>query len=196
MASRWSRSGIPTPCGSKESWFAEPHDLAGFLLRAYRPPLADQIEWTFPVEYKRYGFTRRLAEGRAVNEVAKGRRYGGEAFAVLLPSTPAAGATATGERLARNVSGDARDAVGVAETIRRMMAESLLEGYASRDEAYVTVSVGVAIFPEHAGSAFELVVNADKALYLAKRMGKDCVRYSTRARNSGRLGITRAAARV
>jgi GGDEF domain-containing protein len=103
-------------------------------------------------------------------------RYGGEEFVVLLPSTPAAGATATGERIVQNVSGDARDAVGVAETIRRMMAESLFEGFPSRDEVHMTVSVGVATFPDHAGSAFELVVNADKALYLAKRMGKNRVR--------------------
>jgi len=103
-------------------------------------------------------------------------RYGGEEFVVLLPSTPAAGATMTGERLIRDLSGDARDAVGVAETIRRMMAENLFEGFPSRDEVHVTVSVGIATFPDHAGSAFELVVNADKALYLAKRMGKNCVR--------------------
>jgi PleD family two-component response regulator len=103
-------------------------------------------------------------------------RYGGEEFVVLLPSTPAAGATVTGERLVRDVSGDARDAVGVAETIRRMMAENLFEGFPSRDEVHVTVSVGIATFPDHAASAFELVVNADKALYLAKRMGKNCVR--------------------
>lgn len=64
----------------------------------------------------------------------------------------------------------------VAETIRRMMAESLFEGFPSREEVHVTVSVGVATFPDHAGSAFELIVNADKALYLAKRTGKDRVR--------------------
>ena len=103
-------------------------------------------------------------------------RYGGEEFVVLLPSTPAAGAIAIGERIVQNVSGDARDAMGVAETIRRMMAESLFEGFPSRDEVHMTVSVGVATFPDHAGSAFELVVNADKALYLAKRMGKNRVR--------------------
>jgi GGDEF domain-containing protein/transcriptional regulator with GAF, ATPase, and Fis domain len=103
-------------------------------------------------------------------------RYGGEEFVVLLPSTPAAGATATGERIVHDVSGDPRDAVGVAETIRRMMAESLFEGFPSRDEVHVTMSVGVATFPDHADSAFELIVNADKALYLAKRMGKNRVR--------------------
>ena len=56
-----------------EPWFGEPYDLAGFLLRAYRPPLHDQFEWTFPVEYKRYAFTRPLPEAAAVMEVI-GRR--------------------------------------------------------------------------------------------------------------------------
>jgi hypothetical protein len=61
--------GDPDAMRLNEPWFAEPYDLAGFLLRAYRPPLADQFEWTFPVEYKRYGFTRPLSEARAVMEV-------------------------------------------------------------------------------------------------------------------------------
>ena len=38
-------------------------------MRVYRPPLADQFEWTFPVEYKRYGFLRPLPEARAVMKV-------------------------------------------------------------------------------------------------------------------------------
>ncbi len=40
----------------------------------------------------------------------------------------------------------------------------------------MTVSAGVTTFPDRAASAFELVVNADKALYLARRMGKNLVR--------------------
>ncbi len=56
-----------------EPWFDEPYDLTGFLLRAYRPPLHDQFEWTFPVSYKRYTFTRPLPEAAAVMEVI-GRR--------------------------------------------------------------------------------------------------------------------------
>ena len=39
----------------------------------------------------------------------------------------------------------------------------------------MTVSVGVAMFPESASSPDELVRSADKALYLAKRLGKDRV---------------------
>jgi hypothetical protein len=56
-----------------EPWFAEPYDLAGFLLRVYRPPLHDQFEWTFPVAYKRYEFTRPLPEAAAVMRVVARR---------------------------------------------------------------------------------------------------------------------------
>jgi hypothetical protein len=63
----------PDAARLNEPWFGEPYDLAGYLLRAYRPPLRDQFEWTFPVEYKRYAFTRPLPEAAAVMEVI-GRR--------------------------------------------------------------------------------------------------------------------------
>lgn len=56
-----------------EPWFGEPYDLAGFLLRSYRPPLRDQFEWTFPVEYKRYAFTRPLPEAAAVMKIMSRR---------------------------------------------------------------------------------------------------------------------------
>ena len=52
-----------------EPWFAEPADLVGYLLRSYRPAFIDQFEWTFPVEYKGYAFTRPLPEAAAVMEV-------------------------------------------------------------------------------------------------------------------------------
>ena len=39
----------------------------------------------------------------------------------------------------------------------------------------ITVSIGVACFPGAAGGPGELVRNADKALYLAKRLGKNRV---------------------
>ena len=67
------KAGDPDATLLNESWFDEPYDLTGFLLRAYRPPLHDQFEWTFPVSYKRYAFTRPLPEAAAVMEVI-GRR--------------------------------------------------------------------------------------------------------------------------
>ena len=68
-ASRSSRSAIPTVCASTSPGSREPGDLAGFLLRQYRPPSVEQFEWTFPFEYKRYGFAKPLPEARAVMEV-------------------------------------------------------------------------------------------------------------------------------
>lgn len=67
------KAGDPDGAVLNEPWFDEPADLTGFLLRAYRPALHDQFEWTFPVEYKRYAFTRPLPEAAAVMEVI-GRR--------------------------------------------------------------------------------------------------------------------------
>lgn len=51
------------------AWFDDPGDLAGFLLRQYRPPFVEQFEWTFPFDYKRYAFAKPLPEARAVMEV-------------------------------------------------------------------------------------------------------------------------------
>jgi diguanylate cyclase (GGDEF)-like protein len=42
-------------------------------------------------------------------------------------------------------------------------------------EVGVTVSIGVAVFPTTATTMGELVAQADAALYLAKRRGKDRV---------------------
>jgi hypothetical protein len=52
-----------------ESWFAEPGDIAGFLLRQYRPAFVEQFEWTFPIDYKNYAFAKPLPEARAVMSV-------------------------------------------------------------------------------------------------------------------------------
>ena len=67
------KAGDPDATLLNEPWFDEPYDLTGFLLRVYRPPLHDQFEWTFPMSYKRYAFTRPLPEAAAVMKVI-GRR--------------------------------------------------------------------------------------------------------------------------
>jgi diguanylate cyclase (GGDEF)-like protein len=108
-------------------------------------------------------------------------RYGGEEFAVLLPNTARNGAQVVGGRIAREVaaldgpasvppaSGDAAREVG--ERLRMAIAAKPLSG---AEDSSVTVSVGVASHPSAADPG-ELVRMADKALYLAKRMGKDRV---------------------
>ena len=107
-------------------------------------------------------------------------RYGGEEFTIVLPNTPRDGAQVVGTRLARRLSAlpgapppNDEGAVSVSERIRVSVARSALPGV--DNAARITVSIGVACFPGAAGGPGELVRNADKALYLAKRLGKNRV---------------------
>ena len=110
-------------------------------------------------------------------------RYGGEEFVILLPNTSRDGAHVVGTRLLRELAeaataGDAPPlnedgAVDVGERIRIAVGASSLP--AADADARITVSVGVACFPGSAGTPDELVHSADKALYLAKRLGKNRV---------------------
>jgi len=87
-------------------------------------------------------------------------RYGGEEFSILVPQT-------TGEH-----------AVGVAEKLRRVIEDWNFPGVPRP----VTVSIGVADFPENGATRDELVKAADAALYAAKQAGRNRVfSASTRA---------------
>ncbi|HCW50957.1 MAG TPA: hypothetical protein DGR79_02665 [Clostridiales bacterium] len=94
------------------------------------------------------------ANVRETDEVA---RYGGEEFVVLLPG-------ATGEM-----------SVAVAERIR-----GAVEGhdFATRFDlgpVRVTVTAGVATYPEHAAEPDELILRADEAMYQGKHRGRNRV---------------------
>ncbi len=80
-------------------------------------------------------------------------RYGGDEFVVLLPETPCSGA------------------VGVADRIRKSMESTPL---ATHGQAItVTVSIGIAGYPNH-GPDFESVLEkADQAMYASKSGGKN-----------------------
>jgi len=82
-------------------------------------------------------------------------RYGGEEMVVLLPGMNSAGA------------------LRIAEAIRAAV-ESETFDYHERPLP-VTLSVGVATFPEHAADATELIAAADAALYQAKATGRNRV---------------------
>jgi len=115
---------------------------------------------------------RRLAAAlrRSLREADVVARYGGEEFAVLLPSTP---------KLA---------ALKVAEKLRQSVERSRIGLEPGRLGRPLTVSVGVACLPGDARQALELVDRADRALYLAKSMGKNCVApFSDERRGHGRL---------
>jgi diguanylate cyclase (GGDEF)-like protein len=101
----------------------------------------------------------RVLSGQLRRQVDLAARYGGEEFVVLLPNTAADGALVVAERLLAEV--------------RALAAPAAAPDGEEPLPAPITVSVGLATLPESAGGPDELVRNADKALYLAKRRGKD-----------------------
>jgi diguanylate cyclase (GGDEF)-like protein len=62
----------------------------------------------------------------------------------------------------------------VAERIRCTVAETLFEG-TSGAPIRLTISIGVATFPDHARDREGLLDVADKAMYRAKSKGRNCV---------------------
>ncbi len=96
-------------------------------------------------------------------------RYGGEEIAIILPAT------------------DLGDAVLIAERLRQTVAD-LRIAHAGSDCGFVTVSSGVSCFhPGRGGDAEALVTAADRALYQAKRDGRNRVRAEPCGQFSGPL---------
>ncbi len=94
---------------------------------------------------------------RNLRKVDLAFRYGGEEIVILLPGTPEF------------------EAVHTAERLRRVIHQ--YRGF--RDHRggtrEITVSVGVAVYPDTAKTADELFVQADEAMYRAKQRGKNQV---------------------
>lgn len=98
---------------------------------------------------------RLMTDDRRINDLCA--RYGGEEFCILLVDT------------AKAVAGQ------VAERLRAAVAGHPFPHAGSQPGGKISISVGVATFPDDAGSATELVRAADGALYQAKRSGRDRV---------------------
>jgi diguanylate cyclase (GGDEF)-like protein len=92
-----------------------------------------------------------------LREMDVAARYGGEEFVVVLPET------------------DAEGAVAVADRIRQGVEAFPFVGADGQPRVVKTISVGVATYPQHAPSQSRLVDLADRAMYLAKRSGKNRV---------------------
>jgi two-component system, cell cycle response regulator len=94
---------------------------------------------------------------RAVTrEVDVAFRRGGEEFVILLPETDAAG----GAALARRLAGEVRHT----------------PVFTCEHAISVTVSIGVAVYPEHGTTGSAVLEAADRALYAAKAAGRDACR--------------------
>ena len=95
---------------------------------------------------------------RNVRRVDTVARYGGEEFCVLLP------------RVAR------AEALDVAEKLRRAVAQAPLTGTPGEPPIHLTISVGVASHGGDTSDVAQLLEAADRALYEAKRAGRNLVR--------------------
>ncbi len=82
-------------------------------------------------------------------------RFGGEEFLVLLPET------------------DARACMLVAERIRRAVTRMIVPSGTEKPLPQVTVSLGIAVYPDHGRTLEEILQAADKALYESKRSGRN-----------------------
>jgi diguanylate cyclase (GGDEF)-like protein len=94
---------------------------------------------------------------RSVREMDTVARYGGEEFALIFPET-------TSEK-----------ALLVSDRLRRRVAASLFSVPGLPHPLGITVSIGLASFPDDALTKKTLVERADQALYQAKRSGKNCL---------------------
>lgn len=88
-------------------------------------------------------------------------RYGGEEFVIILPDTAIA------------------DALDTAEHIRARVAAKKFNG------RKMTLSIGVASYPEDADDAEAIIAVADEALYQAKREGRDRTVRARRLKKTG-----------
>ena len=92
-------------------------------------------------------------------------RYGGEEFAIIMPNTTKDNARLFSERL------------------RSEVEKFYTEDMAVISDKRLTISAGIAAYPEDAATKNELISTADTALYQAKHSGKNRVYVATKAMN-------------
>jgi diguanylate cyclase (GGDEF)-like protein len=82
-------------------------------------------------------------------------RWGGEEFLIILPVT------------------DLDGALNVAEKLRRNAKQCTFTKLDTKLKPYFAISIGVAAYPDNADKESDLILAVDKALYEAKKTGRD-----------------------
>ena len=93
---------------------------------------------------------------KTIRDIDQFARYGGEEFVLILPEADREGACVLAERI-------------------RKLVEDTNFGDADGEPLHVTISAGIANYPEHGTSEKEIIESADKVLYLAKHGGRNRV---------------------
>jgi len=93
-------------------------------------------------------------------------RFGGEEFVVLLPET------------------DCQQAMLIAERIRSEVAASPISSPGLEEGISITLSIGISSYPDDGTSERELLSQADEAMYLAKRLGRNQVQVAQESQQS------------
>jgi diguanylate cyclase (GGDEF)-like protein len=95
-------------------------------------------------------------------------RYGGDEFVVLLPHTDSVGAFLAADRL------------------REIVELEHFEGEAKMSLGKITLSLGITSFPDFGDNVEDILSDADKALYHAKKLGRNrTVLFSENLRDTG-----------
>ncbi len=89
-------------------------------------------------------------------------RFGGDEFVLIMPHT------------------DAENAVTIVE---KLLQDSARPFIIQNQEIYITLSIGISMFPQDGSDSDTLLRHADAAMYQAKEAGKNCFRFFTSSIN-------------
>ncbi len=125
----------------------------------------------FKQDNDRWGHAAGDALLREIGRVAKQHirggdiacRYGGDEFVLVLPET---------SRQTTRARAD-----GLRDAMKQIRAE-----YHGQSLGGITISAGIALYPQHGARGEDLIHAADQALYRAKEAGRDAVRIAERDR--------------